>query len=166
MVRAGVIFVVVAFLVAATVMLSRARRADAAALRRLSRTWSWAGFVRAAAPSTVRLVLWLSAGAPKALIGLGGLLLSAAPVVAGYRWPRLVGVSLLLCLLASIGMAVGWQHLFALLPLSLALTGIWLLALALHLQAGRTGLHAHTNSAPSSRAPRKTPVERRDKTRP
>ncbi|GAA3829805.1 MULTISPECIES: hypothetical protein [Amycolatopsis] len=153
MVWAGVCFVVVVFAVAATAMWRRARRSDASVASRLSLASSWAGFVLAAVPSTVWLVLWLSGGEPKALIGLAGLVLSAAPVVAGYRWPRLVVPSLVLCLLASIGMAVAWQHLFVLLPLALALTGAWLLALALHV---RSGTHAGAGE---------TPVQRRGATR-
>ncbi|GHF02313.1 hypothetical protein GCM10017786_39470 [Amycolatopsis deserti] len=153
MVWAGVVFVVAVVLAAAMTMLRRARRSDAAESRRLSRTCSWAGFVLAAVPSTAWLVLWLSGGEPKALIGLAGLVLSAAPVIAGYRWPRLVVPSLVLCLLASIGMALAWRHLYVLLPLAVALTGAWLLALALHV---RSSTHAGADE---------TPVQRRDTTR-
>nr|WP_208407290.1 hypothetical protein [Amycolatopsis granulosa] len=132
---------------------SRARHTEPEGLSRLCRAWSWAGFVLAAVPSAVWLVLWLSAGSPKALIGLAGLVLPAAPVIAGYRWPRLRGVSLVLCLLASGGMVVAGQRLFVLLPLSLALTGTWLLALALHV---RSSTHAGAGE---------TPVQRRDTAR-
>ncbi|NIH78281.1 hypothetical protein [Amycolatopsis viridis] len=153
------VFVVVAFVVAATatarwgLSAPRARHTGPESLNRLCRLWSWAGFVLAAVPSTVWLVLWLSGGAPKALIGLAGLVLAAAPVLAGYRWPRARGVSLVLCLLASVGMVVAGQRLFVLLPLALALTGVWLLALALHV---RSGTHAGAGE---------TPVRRRDTTR-
>ncbi|MDQ0378886.1 hypothetical protein [Amycolatopsis thermophila] len=152
---AGVVFVVVAFLVAAAAMLRRARGAAPAVLRHLSRLWSWTGFVLAAVPSTVWLVLWLSGGQAKALAGLGGLVLSAAPVLAGYRFPRLVPVSLALCLLVSLSIAVAWDRLVMLLPLSLALTGVWLLALVLHLRSTR---------ADGAGERRETPVQRRNET--
>ncbi|WP_460429197.1 hypothetical protein [Amycolatopsis endophytica] len=148
---AGVVFVVVALLVAAAAVVRRSRDASPAGLRRVSRAWAWTGFVLAAVPSTVWLVLWLSGGEAKALTGLGGLVLSAAPVVAAYRFPRLVPVSLVLCLLASISMGITWRHLYVLLPLAVALTGVWLLALGTHLRASTD---------------RKTPAQERDTTRP
>jgi hypothetical protein len=148
---AGVVFVAAALLVATAVVVRRSREANPAELRRLSRTWAWTGFVLAAVPSTAWLVLWLSGGEPKALTGLGALVLSAAPVVAAYRFPRLLPVSLVVCLLASISVGAAWRHLYVLLPLALALTGVWLLALGTHLRA---------------ETDRKTPVQRRDATRP
>ena len=153
MVVAGLVFVVVGLLVAGALTVRRAR----SDLPRLSRLWAWGGFALAAVPSVVWLVLWLSGGATKALIGLAGLVLSAAPVAAAYRFPRLVPLALALCLLASSSMVVAWQHLYALLPLSVALTGIWAVTLVLHLQAERRR---------NDDDRRKTPLQRPGITRP
>jgi hypothetical protein len=108
-----------------------ARKADRQTLERMCRHILWAIFVVAAVPSLIWLTLWLSAGEVKSLLGLAALVVGALPLLAAYRRRAALPIVLVCCLLVSIAMLALWQRLFLLLPVSVAATGGWALALSL-----------------------------------
>ncbi|TVT48085.1 hypothetical protein FNH05_18270 [Amycolatopsis rhizosphaerae] len=88
-------------------------------------------FALAALPGLAWLVLWLSDGDPRSLYGLAAIVLGALPLLAARRWPARLPLTVALCLVPAVLPLVLWHRLFLLTPISAAVTGGWVLVLAL-----------------------------------
>lgn len=108
-----------------------ARRADRETIERMARHLLWGVFALAALPGLAWFALWLSGGNAQALYGLAAAALGGLPVLAAMRKPAALPLTLGFCLLVGVATVVLWQRLFLLLPISAAVTGGWLLVLAL-----------------------------------
>ena len=126
-----VVAVGTAFAVLAVACFLIARHADRAGVEQMSRLLLWVVFALAAVPGLAWFVLWLSDADPQALFGLAAVVVGGLPVLVAWRKPRALPPTLGFCLLVPIAMLVLWQRLFLVLPISTAVTGGWLLALAL-----------------------------------
>jgi hypothetical protein len=108
-----------------------ARQADRETVERMARHLLWVVFAFAALPGLVWFVLWLSDGSPQAWFGLAAVVVGGMPVLAVRRKPSALPLTLGFGLLTGIAALLLWQLLFLFLPISAAVTGGWLLVLAL-----------------------------------
>jgi len=91
----------------------------------------WVVFILAAVPGLAWFGLWISDFDPQALYGVAAVAIGGLPVLMSYLRPTAVPLTLGFCLLAAIATLVLWRQLFLFLPVSVAVTGGWLLALTL-----------------------------------
>lgn len=108
-----------------------ARHSDRETVERMARHLLWVVFALAALPGLVWFALWLSDSSPQALFGLAAVVLGGLPVLAVHRRPSALPLTLGFGLLAGLAVLLLWQPLFLLLPIAAAVTGGWLLVLAL-----------------------------------
>lgn len=112
---------------------------------RMARVAMWLVVAVALIPGIGWPVLTLGgADEPSGLLGLAGLAIAAAPLVAA-RYARAAVPAVLGAWLAGTALVLmAWQRLILLVPFAAACLGGWLLALALWLWAGRTRPRGHT----------------------
>lgn len=108
-----------------------ARQADRETVERMARHLLWVVFGLAALPGLAWFVLWLSDGSAQALFGVAAVVIGGLPVLATHRRPSALPLTLGFGLAAGIAALLLWQPLFLFLPISTAVTGGWLLVLAL-----------------------------------
>ncbi|GAB2957202.1 hypothetical protein LWP59_35725 [Amycolatopsis acidiphila] len=108
-----------------------ARHADRETVERMAMHLLWVVFALAALPGLVWFALWLSGGSAQSLFGLVAVALGGLPVLAARRKPSALPLTLGLGLLAGVAALLLRQPLFLFLPISAAVTGGWLLVLAL-----------------------------------
>ncbi len=124
--------VVVALVVLAVGTFVVARRAERETIERMARQLLWVVFVMGGVPGLVWFALWFSSGDLQALYGLAAVAVSGLPVLAAVRRPAALPLTTGFCLLCGVAALVfGQRLLFLLLPLFAAVTGGWLLVLAL-----------------------------------
>lgn len=124
-----------------------ARRSDRETVERMAKHLLWVIFALAALPGLAWFALWLSDGSAQALYGLAAVVLGGLPLLAAFRKPAAVPLTTGFCALVGLAAILSWHWLFLLLPISAAVTGGWLLVLAL---LGYARRRAPENVVPSN----------------
>ncbi|TNC28113.1 DUF4175 domain-containing protein [Amycolatopsis alkalitolerans] len=130
-VPALLVAVVVGFAVLAVSAFLVARQSDRETIERIARHLLWVVFVVGALPGLIWFALWLSAGSPQSLYGVAAVVLAGLPVLVAARRSAALPLTTGFCLLFGIAAVLAWHWLFLLLPISTAVSGGWLLVLAL-----------------------------------
>lgn len=128
-----------AVLVTAAALLSR--RADADTLRRVSRHILWLATVFVALPAIASIRLLLSPAAlpenrPLIAVAVAAAVFAAAPLATSYVRPARTNLVLIGCLVVPVAVLLLAQWLTLLVPVALALAGLWSIALWLHRTGG------------------------------
>ncbi|KAA9161821.1 hypothetical protein FPZ12_013225 [Amycolatopsis acidicola] len=124
----GAVMIILVLAVAAFLV---ARHADGETIERMSRHLLWVVFAIAAVPGLIWFVLWISGGSAQSLFGLAAIALGGLPLVVARRKPAALPLTTGFCLLVAVLALVFGERLFLLLPISVAVTGGWMLTLAL-----------------------------------
>ncbi|WP_435158070.1 hypothetical protein [Amycolatopsis sacchari] len=108
-----------------------ARHSDRETIERMAKHLLWVTFVLAALPGLAWFALWLSGGDAQAWYGLAAVVVGGLPLLAASRKPSIMPLTTGFCLLVGLAALLSWHRLFLLLPISAAVSGGWLLVLAL-----------------------------------